>query len=89
MRDNNELFALEEVYPWRAEWVDMPEYDIQDLEPKFQVIINFACAADVEDFSRLIGQTIKTNSGKQLKSVWVPEQEIGRMTNKRYVEGAT
>jgi len=82
----DELFAAEEIYPWRAEWQDMPAYEIQDLAPKFQIIINFACAADVEDFSRIIGQAIKAKVGKRLMSVWFPEQDIGRYTNKRYVE---
>lgn len=81
-----ELFAIEEVVSWRAEWQNMPEYDIADLAPQFQVIVNFACAADVEDFGKLIGQNVKANSGRQLASVWLPEQEIGRMTNKRYIE---
>lgn len=86
-KDNGCLFSEEEMIPWRAEWHDMPEYSIDDLAPRFQIIINFACAADVEDFGKLIGQPVKANGkGKQLQSVWYPEQEIGRMTNKRYIE---
>ena len=82
---NGELFAAEEMTPWRAEWQNMPEYDVQDLAPQFQVIINFTCAADVEDFAKLIEQNVKPNGGKQMKSFWFPEQEIGRMVNKRYI----
>ncbi len=82
----DELFSSAEMIPWHAEWQDMPEYNVQDLAPQFQVIINFTCAADVEEFGKLIGQNVKANGGKQLKSFWYPEQEIGRMTNKRYIE---
>jgi len=80
------LFSEEELTPWLAAWKNMPEYNIQDLAPKFQIIVNFACAADIEDFGKLIGQEVKANAGKQLKSIWFPEQEIGRMINKRYIE---
>lgn len=82
----NELFAIEEVVSWRVEWQNMPEYDIADLAPQFQIIVNFACAADVEDFAVLIGQNVKATNSRQLVSVWFPEQEIGRMVNKRYIE---
>lgn len=80
------LFSDEELIPWKAEWKDMPEFSHEDLAPKYQVIINFACAADVEEFGKLIGQSVKSNgTAKQMQSFWFPEQEIGRMTNKRYI----
>ncbi len=80
------LFDEEELIPWMAEWQNMPAYDIRDLAPQFQVIINFTCAGDVEDFARLIGQSVKPSDGKQMQSFWFPEQEIGRMVNKRYID---
>jgi hypothetical protein len=40
----------------------------------------------VQDFAKLIGQNVQASVGKQMKSFWFPEQEIGRMMNKRYVE---
>lgn len=36
------LFREEEITPWLAEWKNMPEYNIQDLAPKFQIIVNFS-----------------------------------------------
>jgi hypothetical protein len=81
-----ELFLESEMVPWKAEWQNMPEYDVKDLAPQFQVIINFSCSADVQDFAKLIGQNVQASVGKQMKSFWFPEQEIGRMMNKRYVE---
>jgi len=84
--ENVLLFSEEELIPWKAEWQNMPEYCIEDLAPQYQVIINFSCAGDVEDFAKLLGQTISPSNGRQLQSFWFPEQEIGRMTNKRYIE---
>lgn len=84
--ENRLLFSEEELTPWLAEWQNMPEYSIEDLAPQFSVIINFICAADVEDFGRLIGQNLRASNGRQLQSLWYPEQEIGRMMNKRYIE---
>lgn len=80
------LFAEEELIPWKAHWQNMPEYDVRDLAPKFQIIINFSCAADVVDFAKLIEQNLSPSNGKQMQSLWFPEQEIGRMTNKRYID---
>jgi len=86
MAEQDELFSLDEVIPWRKEWKNMPEYSIEDLAPKYQLIVNFACLADIEDFNRLLDRNIKANGSKQLQSIWFPEQEIGRMMNKRYIE---
>jgi hypothetical protein len=79
------LFDEHELIPWKREWQNMPAFDIQDLAPKFQVIISFSCAADVEDFSRVIGQPLKASNGRQLQSLWFPSQEIGQIINKRYI----
>ena len=79
------LFDEKELIPWLAEWQNMPEYSIDDLAPRYQLIVNFTCAGDVEEFARVIGQPIRANDkSKQMQSVWFPEQEIGRMTNRRY-----
>lgn len=81
-----EMFQDGEIIAWKNEWKNMPEYSNQDLSPKIQIIINFAFASDAEEFSKLIGQEIKTGAGKYTKSLWYPEQEIGRMANKRFIE---
>lgn len=82
------LFSEEEIIPWRAEWQNMPEFNNADQSPQFSVIINFTCAADVEAFGVLIGQPLKASHGRQLQSLWHPEQEIGRLVNTRYIEAA-
>jgi hypothetical protein len=82
----DELFDEIQMTPWKAEWQNMPEYNIEDLAPKYQIILNFSCAQDLEDFGKLIEQDIKAKNGRQMASFWFPEQEIGRMVNKRYIE---
>jgi hypothetical protein len=67
------------------EWQNMPTFAHEDLSPQFQIIVNFACAADVQDFGKLVDQYISPRNGKQLQSLWFPEQELGRMVNKRYI----
>jgi hypothetical protein len=80
------LFEDIEMIPWAAEWQNMPEFSHEDLQPKFQLIINFACAGDIEDFGRAIGRDLKgRDNSRQLSSIWFPDQEIGRMMNKRYI----
>jgi hypothetical protein len=80
------LFKEEDITPWKAEWQNMPDYSIEDLSPEFQLIVNFTCAGDVEEFAAIIGQSVKAAKGRQLPSIWFPEQEIGRMSNKRYID---
>lgn len=81
------LFEPIELIPWVAEWQNMPEFAIDDLAPRYQLIVNFSCEGDLEDFAALIGQRVKPNqTARQLQSVWYPEQEIGRMVNKRYID---
>ena len=76
------LFSEEELIPWKAEWKDMPEYDVEDLSPKYQIVVSFACAADIEEFGKLIGQDLKAScAARQSGSIWFPEQEIGRYAN--------
>lgn len=81
------LFEQSELVPWMREWQNMPEFSIEDLAPKYSVIINFTCAGDVEDFARAIGQRLTANDqSRQMQSLWFPCQEIGRIVNKRYID---
>lgn len=65
---------------WKKEWVGMPEFVQEDLQPEFQVTINFECKQDMEDFSKLLGQTVTPDR----RGIWFPEAEIGRFADKRY-----
>lgn len=80
------LFKDEELIPWKKEWQNMPSFDHEDLTPKFQVIVSFACEADMEDFAKAIGRKISANKkARQLQSIWYPDCEITRYVNKRYI----
>lgn len=76
------LFDVSEYEPWKEAWKEMPEFSQEDLSPAYSVIVNFASLADLEAFSRLIGQRV----GPKTRGLWYPEAEIGRYANKRYVQ---
>ena len=82
-RDNQGcLFDEFKDHVWEDEWIGMPEFIQEDLEPKFQIIVSFESEEDMEEFSKLVSQTITPNT----RSIWYPEAEIGRISNKRYVD---
>jgi hypothetical protein len=78
MTEQKSLFEYEE--PWKAEWVGMPEFVQYDLTPWKTLPIHFATPGDMAAFAELIGQKLSENT----RSVWFPEAEIGRYSNKRY-----
>lgn len=62
------------------EWVNMPEFNMQDLEPVKQVIISFKTFEDMNSFAKLIEQPLT----KKTQSVWYPKAEIDRAYDKIY-----
>jgi hypothetical protein len=80
------LFEAVDIEPWRAEWQGMPAYEHEDLAPKFTLKVHFACQADVDDFLRLIGQSIVFTGTKQLPSIWFPDQDDELQVNRRYIQ---
>jgi hypothetical protein len=79
--ENLSLFAPEEIEPWRAEWVDMPEFDQRDLTSWKSVVVHFATPGDMASFSEVVEQNL---TGKT-RSLWFPQAQIGRLANKRYI----
>jgi hypothetical protein len=69
-------------HDWRREWQAMPEYSHEDLAPACTVKVHFGSAADRQAFARLIDQPLTTLT----QSIWYPAAEIGRFTNKRWVD---
>lgn len=69
---------------WTREWVGMPEFNQEKIEPFKELTIRFASQSDYDSFSELIGQklTLKT------KSLWHPQLERGQYNHLRYVEQA-
>ena len=78
--DQMTLFDIPE--PWAEEWQGMPEFENEDQLPFRTVSIHFENAADVEAFSKLIGQ--KLPAARQYN--WYPEATIQSVKDKRWVD---
>lgn len=69
-------------HPILDEWEDMPEF-FQDHQEAFStLIIRFRNKNDLDEFSKLIGQTLTPKS----KSTWFPALVRGLNSKKRYVD---
>lgn len=82
-----ELFEITDVIPWAGEWQNMPSWDHRDLRPRFQVVVSFASASDVDEFAkRLELDNLEANeNAKQKQIVWFPPVEKNVFKNKRYI----
>lgn len=67
---------------WEKHWVGMPEFHQEDLTSFRKIVVHFRSQADVDEFAKLIGQRV---TPKQ-PSLWVPQYEIMRVSDKRYVD---
>lgn len=79
--DPGQAFLFDNAPSWMDEWVGMPSYAHEDLQPKYSVIVHFRNRDDIAEFSKAIGQNVYNTT----RSVWYPEAEIGRYANKKYV----
>lgn len=86
MTEQDALFEAESYDAWREEWRGMPEYENRDLKPWKSVIVHFRTRTDMAIFFDLIKQPYGMGPGG---SIWFPEAEIGRMTDKRYIDRST
>ena len=76
-----QAFLFEELDDsWEKEWVSMPECVNENLLPKYQIIINFECSADIKEFSELISQNLYETT----KSVWYPKADLAIVRDRRY-----
>ena len=70
---------------WESEWKGMPEFIQNDLEPFKTLYVHFENRKDLDEFAKLLGQTITSET----RAIWYPEAEILSKLDKRYVqEGA-
>lgn len=67
---------------WKQEWLDMPEFEQEDLSPYRTIFIHFRNDEDVRAFERLLGQTIT----EKKKYYWFPEKITKSSKNKRYID---
>jgi hypothetical protein len=74
--------ALDERDNPAEHWRGMPQFEHEDKTAWKQVIVNFRCKADLEEFSRLLNQTMT----EKTRSVWHPKAEIERYADKAYTD---
>jgi hypothetical protein len=67
---------------WEESWKGMPEFVQKDLEPFKSIYVHFETREDMNAFSALVGQKV----GVDTRSIWYPEAEIGRYSNKRFID---
>ena len=73
----------EEMDSWRSEWKGMPEFVQEDLTPWKSIYVHFACPEDMEKFSELVGQGLKTQQiTKYTQGIWYPKAAIGHFADK-------
>ena len=80
--DQPTLFSEDEYLLWRKEWKDMPEFVQEDLAPWKSLAVHFENEEDLIKFAQLVQQRITPDT----RSIWFPEAEIGRMSNKRFTD---
>jgi hypothetical protein len=66
----------------RKEWVGMPEFVQEKQKPFAQIIFRFDNEADLNEFSKLIGQKLTPKT----KSAWHPQLVRGLNAGLRYVD---
>ena len=77
-----EQILLLHVPEWHEEhWKQMPEFVQKDLMPFKTIFLHFETRADMEAFSKLVGQKI----GLTTPSIWYPEATIEHW-NKQWVD---
>ena len=62
------------------EWVNMPEFDMKNLEPVKQIIVSFKTYGDMNKFAKLIEQPLTDKT----QSVWYPKANIDKAFDKLY-----
>jgi hypothetical protein len=73
---------FDETKLWQELWQGMPEYVQEDLTPFRTINVRFRCQKDVEEFAKLMGQTITLKQ----KTIWFPFAEPRRAAHLRYVD---
>ncbi len=67
---------------WKQEWLEMPEFVMDDQTSYRKIFVHFRNEEDVQKFSEMIGQKI---SLKQ-KSIWYPEMPPRVYKDKQYFD---
>jgi hypothetical protein len=66
-----EVGLFEAEPDWKSVWWGMPEFSMGDATPQYKLTVNFLTAKDLEEFAKVCGLNVTTNSN----SCWYPNQE--------------
>lgn len=77
-----QLYLLDEEYQrqdidYDVHWQGMPMFEQFNQVPVKQLIVSFACTADIEVFSRAVDQKVTMLT----KSIWFPNRDYGEYTS--------
>ena len=75
--------VLEVPKLWQEEWMDMPEFEQANLKPSKTLMIHFEDELDIQNFSKLINQTVNTTT----KSIWYPKPNTKKPSDYKYIGG--
>lgn len=63
------------------EWVGMPKFEQDDLSAAYSIRVNFNSLKDLQNFARLVSQTITENT----RSIWYPQRIDSPHKDERYI----
>ena len=78
IKSQDSLFS--DIETWKAEWIGMPEFIQEKLEPYAEIIVRFANKQSLEEFASMIGQKLT----EKTKSIWHPKLVRGFHSGMRY-----
>ncbi len=72
---------------WKNDWQAMPDFSGESREPYYTLKVHFSNAEDIQRFAKLIEQKVTgpKREQRQTHSLWWPEAEIERYSDKRYI----
>jgi hypothetical protein len=65
---------------WEKRWIGMPDFKMENLQSWQSIQVHFANLTDLENFSKLVGQTITHRT----RSIWYPKARIDRYADKSW-----
>lgn len=83
MKNPKSLFGdMDDLLAWKEEWIGMPEFIQEDLQPYKSIVVCFRNEREKVHFSKLIGQFITSKT----KSIWYPESLRENLLTKKCID---
>jgi hypothetical protein len=78
---SDEPKLIQDLQPdWVQQWIGMPDFKMENLQPWQSISVHFANMADREKFAKLVKQTISHRT----RSIWYPRAEIGHFADRSW-----